>query len=235
MTKRRKSSNKVKRRLPAQAWKEGEWTPPISGVTTEFSLEGLFIETRHPFSLGSQVRIELAFSGRKIKLNGVVSQVLKAEPHKRAIQISGMDVDVAFSEEDTRKFVTDPTPKQRIQIDSAVVAYFGSESRQLQLRNLSVSGAALISESRLPDVSFVRMIFSLTDSSQPIEVQGIPVRSEETADGILIGMRFKDPPESVIAQIEDFIHQQEEKSTDEINHQSRRGENRRSGSDRRKS
>ena len=235
VTKRRRNEKKAKRRLPAKAWKEGDWTPPVSGVTRDFSLGGLFIETRHPFSLGSKVMIELAFSGRRIKLNGVVSQVVKAEAHMRSIRVSGMDVDVAFSEEEASNLVTAPTPKQRIKIDSAVVAYFGSESRQLQLHNLSASGAALISESRLPDVSFVRMIFSLTDSAQPIEVQGIPVRSEETEDGILIGMHFIDPPDSLIAQIEEFIHHQEKASTDGIDRERRNREDRRSSSDRRKS
>lgn len=114
--------------------------------------------------------------------------------------------------------MTGPTPKQRIKIDSAVVVYFGRESRQLQLGNLSASGAALLSESKLPNVSVVRMIFTLTDSAQPIEVNGIPVRTEETADGILIGMHFLDPPDHAIAQIEEFIRNQEETSADGIDH-----------------
>jgi hypothetical protein len=208
---------------------------PISGVTRDFSLEGLFIETRHPFSPGSKVMIELAFSGHKIKLNGVVARVSKAEAHPRAIQISGMSVDVAFSPKQEKDLVTEPIPTRRINIDSAVVVYFGNDSRQLQLSNLSASGAALISDSKLPDISLVRMIFSLTDSSQPIEVTGIPVRVEETERGALVGMRFLDPPDSVVAQIEEFIYHKEENSTDGIDHERRSGEDRRRSKDRRKS
>jgi hypothetical protein len=48
-------------------------------------------------------------------------------------------------------------------------------------------------------------------------------------------MHFIDPPDSVIAQIEELIHQQEENSTDGSDHQRKRGDDRRSGSDRRKS
>ena len=206
----------TKRRLPARIWKEGEWKGPISGVTTDFSHEGLSIETRFPFSPDSKVLIELAFSGRTIQLEGVVTQISGSEGQSRSIQLSGMKVEIAFSEEQLKDLVTDPTPKPRIEINSAVVVYSGSDSHELKLRNLSASGAALIGDSEVPDISVVRMIFRLTDSSHPIEVKGMPVRSEETEDGTLLGLRFLDPPDRTISQIEEFIRNQEETSTDGV-------------------
>ncbi len=214
MTKRTRRWKRVKRRLPARARKEGE-EEVISGVTRDFSSEGLFIETQYPFSPGSKVMIELGFSGRKIQLNGVVARVSKAEAHLRAIQVSGMAVAVAFSKEQLRDLVTDPRPKQRIEIDSTVVVNFGNDRRQLQFRNLSAFGAVLISDAELPDISFVRMIFRLTDASYPIEVSCIPVWSEETEDGTLIGMSFLDPPGRVIARIEEFSRSQTAESNEE--------------------
>ncbi len=232
MTKRTRRWKRVKRRLPARARQEGE-EEVISGVTRDFSPDGLFIETQYPFSPGSKVMIELAFSGDTIQFDGVVAQASKAEAHLRAMQVSGMAVNVAFSPEQEKDLVTDPVPKRRINIDSAVVVYFGSDNRELQLSNLSASGAALIGDSELPDISFVRMIFRLTDSSQPIEVTGIPVRSEETEDGTLIGMRFMDPPDSVVAQIEEFILDKIGNSTDGIDHERRSRKSRRGGMDQR--
>ena len=205
MTKRRRRSERVKRRLPAQAWKQGE-KDPVSGVTRDFSAEGLFFETRHPFLPGSKIMIELAFSGRKIQLEGVVSRANKAESRLRAIQISGMGVKVEFSREQERELVTDPRPKRRVEIDSTVVMYFGSDSQQVKLRNLSTSGVAVESESKLQDISFVRILFKLTESSYPIEINAVPVRSEDTENGTLIGMRFLDPPDQVVAEIEKYVN-----------------------------
>ena len=86
----------TKRRLPARAWKEGEWNEPISGVTRDFSEDGLFVETRYPFSSNGKVIIELAFSGRTIQLEGVVTQISKDEDQSQSIQVSGMKVAIAF-------------------------------------------------------------------------------------------------------------------------------------------
>ena len=204
----------VERRLPGRAWADGE-SEPVSGVTRDFSEEGFFFETRYPFLPGSKVMIELAFSGSTIQLDGVVADVANSEAHLRAIQVSGMGVNVDYSTEQLKDLVAGPAPKRRIEIDSAVVVYFGSDSRQLQLRNLSASGAALMSDSELPDISFIRMIFRLTGSSYPIEVSGISVRSQETPDGTLIGMRFLDPPDRIIHEIEEFVRKQAEKSSEE--------------------
>ncbi len=159
--------------------------------------------------------IELAFSGGTIRLDGVVADVRKTEAQLRAIQVSGMGVEVGYSKDQLRKLVTDPLPKRRININSAVVLYLGSDSRELKLSNLSASGAALISDSELPEILFVWMTFSLTDSSSPIEISGIPVRSEETEDGILIGMRFLNPPDRVIEEIEEFIRAQTAESNED--------------------
>ncbi len=216
MAKRSDRQKRIKRRLPGRAWKKGD-KEPVSGVTGDFTEEGLFFETQYPFSPGSAVKIELAFSGSTIQLDGIVADVANSENHLRAIQVSGMGMEVAYSREQLESLVKAPLPKRRIEIDSAVVIYFGSDSRELKLRNLSASGAALISESSLPDISFVRMIFRLKDSSYPIEINGIPVRSEDTEDGILIGMRFLDPPDRVIEEIEEFVRSQVESSTEEHN------------------
>lgn len=206
MGRSKKDSRRVLRRLPGRAWKKGE-KEPVSGVTTEFSEEGLFFETRHPFAPDSTVKIELAFSGSTIQLEGVVDEVANDEDHLRAIQVSGMEVQIAYSDEQMDSLVSAPLPKRRIEIDSAVVVYFGADSQQLKLRDLSASGAALVSDSKLPDVSLVRIIFRLEESSYPIEVDAIPVRSEESEDGTLIGMRFLDPPNDVIEKIEGFIRE----------------------------
>ena len=213
LTQRRRHSNGVKRRLPGQAWREGN-TAPISGVTAEFSEEGLFFETQYPFSSDSKVMLELAFSGRTIRLDGVVADVNTADGHLRALQVEGMGVKVAYSKEQLKSLVSAPLPKRRIEIDSAAVVYFGSDRRQLKLQNLSASGVALISDSNLPENSFFRMIFRLKESSSPIDISGIPVRSEVTENGTLIGMRFLDPPDRVIDEIEEFIRAQTEDSSD---------------------
>ncbi len=161
-------------------------------------------------------KVRLGFSGRTIQLDGVADWIGKAEAKRWAIQVSGRGVEVAFSREQVKELVTDPRPEGRVEIESTAVVYFGNDHCQLQIRNLSTSGAALISDSKLPEESFVRMVFRVTESSHPIEINGILVRSEETEDGILIAMRFLDPPNSFIARIEELIHNQEENSTEGV-------------------
>ena len=94
---------------------------------------------------------------------------------------------------------------ERVRTEAEVVVFFGSERHLMALRNLSASGAVIVSDFELPETAFMRMHVRLTASSEVIELDGVPVRSTPVAEGTLTAVRFLDPPDDVVARIEAFV------------------------------
>jgi hypothetical protein len=103
---------------------------------------------------------------------------------------------------------------ERVDPSTRVVVFFGSQRRVLALRSLSASGAAIVSPDLLPPIPFVRLLFKLP--GQPdLVVDGVPVRSEEVAEGILVALKFLDPPPEVVTRIEDFVERHRLRARDD--------------------
>lgn len=188
---------------------------PVSGFTRDISRDGMFIQTHHPFPPGCRVEVELLYKEQPIAVSGVVVHASRLPAHLQGLQTSGMGVKTLRPEGAGLTNGNGSTPSgpvagvdgvrnQRVDPGTRVAVFFGSERRVLALRSLSVSGAAIVSPEVLPQIPFVRLHFKLPGHPDLV-VDGVPVRSEEVAEGVLIALRFLDPPPEVVSRIEDFV------------------------------
>jgi hypothetical protein len=207
MARKQRRSKRIRERVPATVTVAGE-DLSVTGFTRDISKEGLFILTRHPFAPGRKVKIELAYKDRTAHLSGVVIHAAHVPHHLRAVQSSGMGIEIARPPSAPREAGA-AERGALVGTDTEAVVFFGSERHLLQLHNLSTSGAALISDFDLPEVPFIRMHVKLT-ASEVIEIDGVPVRSERLEKGSLTAVRFLEPPDEVVERIETFVNERNE-------------------------
>ncbi len=210
----RRQDERTKSRVPVLVTRADSKTP-VKGFTRDISPDGMFIQTHHPFPPGSEVEIELLYEEEAVALSGVVVHASRLPAHLQGLQASGMGVKTLRPESagPGNGHGTEPAAPpadgeggrdERVDPSTRVVVFFGSQRRVLALRSLSASGAAVVSPDVLPQIPFVRLQFKLP--GQPdLVIDGVPVRSEEVADGILVALKFLDPPPEVVSRIEDFV------------------------------
>jgi len=204
-TKRRHDRRRT--RVAARVTEEGV-DGAISGITRDISRGGIFIQTRKPLPPGSQVRIELLHKEKPAtRLEGVVIHAARVPPHLHNLQPSGMGVRLDEPEASSAGADGEPARDTRVPSSNEVMVFFGSERHLLSIHDLSASGAALVSPTPLPDITFVRMHFKLSDSADVLVVDGVPVRSKPEGSGTSIAVKFLDPPDEVVGLIDDFVRE----------------------------
>ena len=205
--KKEREHKRKRTRVAARIKGEGK-EASISGFTRDISRGGLFVQTHHPFPPGTEIEVELLHKDRPAaKLKGTVVHACRVPPHLHTLQASGMGVKLAPQSVPPGLEGATPRSDARAASTKEVLAFFGSDRHLLSIRDLSASGAALISKTPLPEISSVRLHFKLSDRPETLVVDGVPVRSRPLDGGTLIAVRFLDPPDNVVALIEDFVRE----------------------------
>ena len=177
----------------------------LSGFTRNISRNGLYIQTRTPLAPGTPIQIELEYPGGRVNLEGVVVRAERVPMHLQGTLQSGMGIKVQPSPAMARAAGTSrPT---RIPLGSDVVVFFGSERMRLKLYDLSASGAALLAEEALPEMTFVRLHLKLPSVDGVIELEGVPVGQRPIGLGWLIAINFLDPPAEFVTRIGSLIEE----------------------------
>lgn len=217
MPREQRKAARNKSRVPVRVTRASGDTP-VTGFTRDISQDGMFIQTHHPFPPGSRVEVELLYKEQPIAVSGIVVHASRLPAHMQGLQASGMGVKTLRPQEtaeaSNESEVTSPLPPtdldsgrdERVDPSTRVAVFFGSERRLLALRSLSTSGAAIFSPEVLPQIPFVRLHFKLPGHPDLV-VDGVPVRSEEVEGGVLVALKFLDPPPEVVNRIEEFVTQ----------------------------
>ena len=122
LAKRQRKSVRAKKRLPVQVWKAGT-EESLSGTTKDVSADGIFVQTQKPFPPGTQVVIEMLFSGKTIKLEGVVQQSARVAAAMQSVQTSGMGIKAELPGEFVKDVVGDRRISPRIPVKIDVVGF----------------------------------------------------------------------------------------------------------------
>jgi len=201
----KRRSERTRTRLPAKVTQVDSGAS-INGFTRDISKEGLFIQTRHPFGPGSRVEIELLQKERTVKLDGIVVHAARVPYHLRSLQPSGMGVEIGVPRGPAASAAPgDRGDRAETETETEVVVFFGSERHLMALRDLSASGAAIVGDFELPEGSFMRMHIKLAATSEVLELDGVPVRSEAVEEGTLTAVNFLSPPAEVVERIKAFV------------------------------
>jgi len=206
VAKRKRKSTRVKRRIPVQVWKAGT-EESLSGTTKDVSADGIFVQTQKPFPPGTDVVIEMVFSGKTIKLEGVVTQASRVAAAMQSVQTSGMGIKATMPGKFVKDVVGDRRASHRVPVKIDVVGFFGSEKHAFELRDLSETGALLMSKRPLPKIAFTRMNFKLSRRARVLDLDAIPVRIEPVGDHSSVAVKFLEPPEDVAEQLKAFIEE----------------------------
>ena len=87
-----------------------------------------------------------------------------------------------------------------------MVGFYGSEKHLFELKNLSETGAALISKNAISEIAFTRMNFKVSRRSRVLDLDAIPIRIEPLGEQrVMLAVQFLDPGEDVARQLKDFV------------------------------
>jgi Tfp pilus assembly protein PilZ len=207
MAKGKRKSERVKRRLPVQVWKAGT-DESLSGTTKDVSPDGIFVQTQKPFPPGTEVVIEMLHSGKTIKLEGVVTQASRVAGALQSVQTSGMGIKATLPGEFVKDVVGERRASPRVAAKIKVVGFYGSEKHLFELKNLSETGAALISKNAISEIAFTRMNFKVSRRSRVLDLDAIPIRIEPIGEKrVMLAVQFLDPAEGVAEQLKDFVEE----------------------------
>ena len=202
MDKHRRQDERRRARVKARVSAKGSGES-VSGFTRDLSRGGVFVQTRKPFAQGTAIKVQLLYPEETVELEGVVVRALRLPGHLQGNQASGMGIRFPDSTELAR--VAGLQRKARIALGSDVVVFFGSERLHLELHDLSISGAALLSPTDLPVTGFLRIHFKLSSTGEVLELEGVPVSTRPHDGQTLIGVDFIDPSPESVARIEALI------------------------------
>ncbi|MDH3255132.1 MAG: PilZ domain-containing protein [Acidobacteriota bacterium] len=94
----------------------------------------------------------------------------------------------------------------RTAFETTATVHMVNQEFKCQTRNLSPEGLALAGhEAMVPAGTFMRVQFKLPKEKQPIDVDGILVRSDPRNTSMIWGLRFIEPPDGAQSKIESYL------------------------------
>ncbi len=103
----RRQDERQFRRLPVRFWVRDEGKERV-GFTTNISTGGMFIGSNQVVAPGTRLRVEVLDSANGFVVEGQVTRAVRAAPHLRAVQSSGMGVRFVPVAELVQKFFLRP-------------------------------------------------------------------------------------------------------------------------------
>lgn len=107
----RRQDERQFRRLPVRFWVRDEGKERV-GFTTNISTGGMFIGSNQVVAPGTRLRVEVLDSANGFVVEGQVTRAVRAAPHLRAVQSSGMGVRFVPVAELVQEFFLRPAESQ---------------------------------------------------------------------------------------------------------------------------